>query len=384
MLPGLWRGVREVGPIAASPTRSTRTSTPASGPGSTSARPTSREPGSAGRSRAIPTGTTSNPSADQSRHPDSRYATIRPGPGGRCRRRTPRELGRRQRPESLTIGASVRRVGPRALRETLAPELIGRHENANCHASPDGGRRSAAGATTTRLVRRHRGHRVRRAPLKFARRASRGDASQPSRCLKEEETKRRWPHLPPAFSPIIDTPQPPEITAAKPSSPLPTHTADVTTITRGAQSSSRRCTTEQKILQPCGIPASRMARPGLEPGTPRFSVVRSGLVGGAQSLEPKRFSADRSSKQKPADYELLHAVQEMAASHLLFSPHRHPTAKDHTDPPQFEVLVQLAPGIVSDSNSGRNSARGPECQSICSVTRGRRVREGQLAAPTTA
>ena len=48
------------------------------------------------------------------------------------------------------------------------------------------------GATTTRLVRRHRGHRVRRAPLKFARRASRGDASKPSRCLKEKETQRRW------------------------------------------------------------------------------------------------------------------------------------------------------------------------------------------------
>src|SRR5439155_12614158 len=26
-----------------------------------------------------------------------------------------------------------------AARETLAPELTGRHENANCHASPDGG-----------------------------------------------------------------------------------------------------------------------------------------------------------------------------------------------------------------------------------------------------
>ena len=34
-----------------------------------------------------------------------------------------------------------------------------------------------------------------------------------------------------------------------------------------------------------------------------------------------RFSADGSSKQKPAIYELLHAVQEMEASHLLFSPH---------------------------------------------------------------
>jgi hypothetical protein len=64
--------------------------------------------------------------------------------------------------------------------------------------------------------------------------------------------------------------------------------------------------------------ALRVARPGLEPGTPRFSVVRSGLTGGAQSLEIKRFSPDESSKQKSAIYELLHAVQEMEASHLLF------------------------------------------------------------------
>ena len=64
--------------------------------------------------------------------------------------------------------------------------------------------------------------------------------------------------------------------------------------------------------------ALQMARPGLEPGTPRFSVVRSGLAGGAQSLETKRFSAGPSSMQKFAVYELLHAVQEMEASHLLF------------------------------------------------------------------
>src|SRR5215210_5804072 len=59
-----------------------------------------------------------------------------------------------------------------------------------------------------------------------------------------------------------------------------------------------------------------MARPGLEPGTPRFSVVRSGLAGGAQALQTKRFSADLGPKQKPAIYELLHAVQEMEAFHL--------------------------------------------------------------------
>jgi hypothetical protein len=50
----------------------------------------------------------------------------------------------------------------------------------------------------------------------------------------------------------FDAPQAPEITAAKPSSPLPTHTADVTTTTRGAGSSSRLCTTEQKIQAALG------------------------------------------------------------------------------------------------------------------------------------
>jgi hypothetical protein len=48
----------------------------------------------------------------------------------------------------------------------------------------------------------------------------------------------------PGFSPIIDAPRAPEIMEAKPSSPLPTHTADVTTTTRGAGGSSRRCTTD--------------------------------------------------------------------------------------------------------------------------------------------
>src|SRR5215203_4412572 len=52
---------------------------------------------------------------------------------------------------------------------------------------------------------------------------------QLSRCLKERETKGDGGTFCPAFSPIIDAPQAPEITAAKPSSPLPTHTADVTT-----------------------------------------------------------------------------------------------------------------------------------------------------------
>jgi hypothetical protein len=128
------------------------------------------------------------------------------------------------------------------------------------------------GDTTTRLVRRHGGNRVRCAPLKFARRPSRGDASQPSRCLKEKETKGDGGTFGTALSPIIDAPQAPEIMEAKPGSPLPTHTADVTTTTRGSGGSSRRCTIDSRILQRCGLSALRVARPGLEPGTPRFSV----------------------------------------------------------------------------------------------------------------
>ena len=68
---------RPPGPSTASPTHSRRTSTPASGPGSTSAPPTSRAPGSARRSRATSTGTTSNPSTDQLR------TSARSGVGGR-------------------------------------------------------------------------------------------------------------------------------------------------------------------------------------------------------------------------------------------------------------------------------------------------------------
>ena len=128
------------------------------------------------------------------------------------------------------------------------------------------------GATTTRLVRRRHGHRVRRAPLKFARRPSRGDASQTLEVPQGKETKRRWRHVRPGFLSDHRRAASARDHGAKPSSPLPTHTADVTTTTRGAGGSSRRCTTDRKsaAMRDFGL---RMARPGLEPGTPRFSVV---------------------------------------------------------------------------------------------------------------
>ena len=100
---------------------------------------------------------------------------------------------------------------------------------------------------------------------------------------------------------------------------LVTRTETTTISARVRQSLRMRCTTDQRIQHTCGIPAPNMARPGLEPGTPRFSVVRSGLAGGAQSLEIKAFVPDQSVTQKSAIYELLDAVQEMEASHLLFA-----------------------------------------------------------------
>jgi hypothetical protein len=89
-----------------------------------------------------------------------------------------------------------------AAREALAPELPGRDENAKCHASSWRGDAPQTGGATTR--RRRHGHRARRAPSKFARRPSRGDASQTSRCLKERRQKGDGGYVRPGFSPIID------------------------------------------------------------------------------------------------------------------------------------------------------------------------------------
>jgi hypothetical protein len=79
---------------------------------------------------------------------------------------------------------------------------------------------------------------------------------QPSRCLQKMETKRRWRHVRPGFSPIIDAPHAPEITAAKPSSLLPTHTADVTTITRGAKVRVDNAPRDRKSCNQAGFRAS--------------------------------------------------------------------------------------------------------------------------------
>ena len=57
---------------------------------------------------------------------------------------------------------------------------------------------------------------------------------------------------------------------------------------------SRR-TTKLENPATCGIPVLSMARPGLEPGTPRISVVISKRPAGAKSLETRRFQENRCS-----------------------------------------------------------------------------------------
>ena len=54
-----------------------------------------------------------------------------------------------------------------------------------------------------------------------------------------------------------------------------------------------------------------MARPGLEPGTPRFSAVRSSRAKAAKSLGRQWVCADGRRAQTPANCTLFHAVQEM-------------------------------------------------------------------------
>jgi hypothetical protein len=60
-----------------------------------------------------------------------------------------------------------------------------------------------------------------------------------------------------------------------------------------------------------------IARPGLEPGTPRFSVVRSRPSRVVKSLESERFLRRRRLGWKFANCGLLRAIKEMAAAHLL-------------------------------------------------------------------
>jgi hypothetical protein len=144
------------------------------------------------------------------------------------------------------------------------------------------------GATTTRLVRRGHGHRARRAPLRFARRPSTVARRRvpTSRCLKETETKRRWRLRSARLSLRSST-----RASARDHGGEAEFAASDSYRRRhdnhawcGKFESALHHRLENSAAMP--IPALNMARPGLEPGTPRFSVVRSGMAGRTQSLEP--------------------------------------------------------------------------------------------------
>ena len=94
-----------------------------------------------------------------------------------------------------------------------------------------------AGVMDTARAARHRSSRV-------GRRAE--THPKPTKRLKKSRQKGDGGTFGPAFPPIIDAPQAPVITAARPSSPLRTHTSDVTTTIRGAGRSSRQCAAKRK------------------------------------------------------------------------------------------------------------------------------------------
>src|SRR5438093_11017668 len=85
-----------------------------------------------------------------------------------------------------------------------------------------------------------------------------------------------------------------------------------------------------------------MARPGLEPGTPRFSVVRSRALGTAQLLENKRFLRRARIGWKFALCGLLRAFREMPAPHLLFPRHRCSSAELGVRVAEDDVDLELA------------------------------------------
>ena len=65
-----------------------------------------------------------------------------------------------------------------------------------------------------------------------------------------------------------------------------------TTLSRQEMASGpSQCPADQSIQQTCGISDSGMARPGLEPGTPRFSDVRPEVLNGAETPANKRVLA---------------------------------------------------------------------------------------------
>ena len=135
-------------------------------------------------------------------------------------------------------------------------------------------------------LRRRHGHRARRAPSEFARWPSRGDATStlevpPGKGDKKEMAARSARLLSDHRRAASARDRGGEAEFAPSDSYCGRH--DDHAWCRKFESAMHR---ETEISQTCGISGFRMARPGLEPGTPRFSVVRSGMAGRTQSLEP--------------------------------------------------------------------------------------------------
>ena len=63
-----------------------------------------------------------------------------------------------------------------------------------------------------------------------------------------------------------------------------------------------------------------MARPGLEPGTPRFSVVRSSRAKAAKSLEGNGFVRMDAELRLPQIAPFSTQFRRWWTSHLLFEP----------------------------------------------------------------
>ena len=133
------------------------------------------------------------------------------------------------------------------------------------------------------------------APAKTGAGATPGRASQRPSKGKAARQARSPRHL--HFAPSVTRTQPHSRKGA------PNRPADLTFIRRSRASGcpavwrARRPSRARRPTR-CSCPdaragrAARMARPGLEPGTPRFSVVRSATPGTAKPLESSQFAAE--------------------------------------------------------------------------------------------
>jgi hypothetical protein len=106
-----------------------------------------------------------------------------------------------------------------------------------------------------------------------------------------------------------------------------------------------------------------MARPGLEPGTPRFSVVRSWRLRDAKSLENKRFSRDMRSMANVAICGLFPAIQEMTGGP---SPFWRVRSRIHSTTSSWLVSP---PATRSTMPASVSTSGGPHCRPLASRNR---------------